>query len=282
MDTAAPDSEEQTRAFQLAPMQESMLFHWLRGDCPGIDVEQISWRMNGVDIPRFIQAWGMLLERTPALRLKFIWEGVSAPLQVPDNEAKLVTLVEDIRGKSAAEQRTQFESYTARDRAKKFDLGVAPLFRLAFFRTSDDEVLCLWTLHHIILDGRGFVLVLRELFDVYRALETGSPVAAPKNATYESYIKWLQRQDCSQALTYWKKQLLGYEAPAFPDLGAVWTGATPDEYAQQQRRLNLQATERLKAFARANELTVNTLVQGAWALMLGRYANLDDVVFGST
>ena len=139
----------------------------------------------------------------------------------------------------------------------------------------------LWTFHHALLDGRSFPIVLREVFQAYSAIRDGqSEPALPVRKPYRDYIEWLRGQDQAQAEQFFRRELKGFRGPT-----PIPTSSAPGSsgrWGVAERRLSAEATGRLRAFSQANDVTLNTLLQGAWALVLHRYSGEEDVVFGTT
>src|SRR5882724_2972671 len=153
--------------------------------------------------------------------------------------------------------------------------------RLHLMRVAEAEYQLIWTSHHVLFDGWSIPILLNEVFAIYGALSRHEvPRLAPARP-YRDHIAWLQRQDMEAAEHYWRGRLAGFETPTVLGLGRPAAAAARDRYAEHECQLPVALTE-LEAFARRHKLTVNTLVQGAWALLLGRYGDSEDVVFGVT
>src|SRR5436305_11204096 len=158
------------------------------------------------------------------------------------------------------------------------------LNRMALFRESDSGYQFVWTFHHAILDGRSIVAVLKEVLAYYEAFCDGGDLALPLPRRYRDYIDWLDRLDLSRAETYWRETLRGFTSPT-PLVMKRHAGDVPTgdiEYTEQGIRLSRTTTDALRAFAQTIGVTLNTLVQGAWALLLSRYSGADEAVFGTT
>jgi amino acid adenylation domain-containing protein len=134
-----------------------------------------------------------------------------------------------------------------------------------------------------LLDGRSRVLVLRELFTLYEALCQGKRLDLKPALSYRAYISWLQTQDLSKAEAFWKNLLQGFTTPTRLAIAqATRAASTAAQHEEMQARLSDELTSTLLDRATQNQLTLNTILQGAWALLLSRYSNQDDVVFGVT
>jgi amino acid adenylation domain-containing protein/non-ribosomal peptide synthase protein (TIGR01720 family) len=268
--------------YPLSPMQQGMLFHTLYD--PGLYMEQTISTLHGnLNIEAFQRAWQYVVDRHPVLRTAFLWEGLASPLQVVRRQARLSWTIDDWRGVDPAEQESRLQQFVRDDLARGFDLGKAPLMRLALFRSSDDTYHFVWSQHHILLDGWSLPQVLSEVFRSYEAFAQGRELPLPRPRPYRDYIAWLQRQDMAQAEAFWRRFLAGFSAPT--PLGVDRAiSLEPDEPQHGGHEIHLPAdlSGSLQALARQHGLTLNTLMQGAWALLLSRYSGERDLVFGTT
>ncbi|HWO40961.1 MAG TPA: MupA/Atu3671 family FMN-dependent luciferase-like monooxygenase, partial [Candidatus Eisenbacteria bacterium] len=268
--------------YPLSPTQQGMLFHSLYAQESGVDIEQMLCVLNeALDVDAFTECWNRLLGRHSALRASFRWEGLSEPLQDVQRSVTLPITIEDWRDLTGEQQQARLESYLRADRKRGFDLRQAPLMRLALFRLAESDYRLVWTFHHIVADGRSHFYILKEVFAFYDALSRGEELKLPAPRPYGEFIAWLQKQDFSQAETFWRNALQGFTGvntlsvppTEFTDLGG-------DERGEQELCLSSNVTQALSNLAQRHQLTLNTLVQGAWAILLSRYSGDQDVVFG--
>ncbi len=270
--------------YELSSLQAGMLFHRLFAPDSTAYFDQFSCRISGdVDPGLLRRAWQQLVDRHPVLRTSFHWEGLDKPVQVVHAEAALPWDTQDWRGVSPDEQAARWTAYLAADRARGFQPDVAPLMRAAIVRLTERDYYFCWSHHHLLLDGWCLQLVLSELFERYDALTHGRVAEFAPVRPYGEYIKWLQRQDQDAIVDHWRTTLRGFSAatPLFASAGTVVTGAAQAD-AVVELRLDQQVSDSLRTLASRHRLTLNTLVQGAWALVLSRYSGSDDVVFGVT
>ncbi|NTW00310.1 MAG: AMP-binding protein, partial [Oscillochloris sp.] len=267
--------------YPLAPMQQGMLFHSLLDPESGVYVEQISCVLRGdLSVPAFSEAWRRAIDRHPLLRTAFVWEDLDEPLQVVQPGVALPLDVEDWRTLNEAAQREHVDTLLARERATGFDLSDAPLMRLHLARLADDRYQLSWTHHHLLFDGWSLPLLLGDVMAHYEALRLGQEPALPRPRPYRDYIAWLQQQDAAAAERYWRTALAGFVSPT-PLVMRRATDATPGNLVARSQ-LTPEASAALQALARRYELTLNTIMQGVWALLLHRYSGEDDVLFGAT
>jgi hypothetical protein len=213
-----------------------------------------------------------------------VWEGLKAPLQVVHRRVELPLEQRDWRALAEPEQARQLDDYLRADRRRGFELSRAPLLRVALLRVGETTYQFVWSFHHLLLDGWSGPLLLKELFGLYEGACRGEAVQLPPVRPYRDYIAWLKRQDLGQAEAYWRRVLKGFRAPTplGVDRGRGGGPGTEGDYGQQELRLSKALTERVQGLARREGLTLNTLVQGAWAVLLSRYSGEEEVLFGVT
>jgi len=270
------------KAYELSPMQHGMLFHAIGEPGSGVDIEQIVCQLDEpLNTAAMQRAWELIASRHTILRTAFVWEGVAEPLQQVYESITLPSEIIDWRSADPAEQAARWRQLLVSDRRQGFDLSRAPLMRLHIVQLGESSYRMLWTFHHALLDGRSFPIVLREVFAAYTAFRDGvqgGPQLAARKPYYD-YIEWLRTQDLAQAEQFFRKKLNGFRAPttipsSAPGDASIWGVA--------QCRLLEASTQKLSAFAQSVGVTINTLVQGAWALLLYHHSGEEDVVFGAT
>jgi amino acid adenylation domain-containing protein/non-ribosomal peptide synthase protein (TIGR01720 family) len=271
--------------YPLAPLQQGLLFHSLYAPGSGDYINQGCFRLSGpLDAALFAQAWQQAVDRFTILRTAFVWAGLSEPHQVVWPQAALPVAQFDWSDTTAEMRERLLDAFLKADRAQGFDLARPPLTRVTIIRTAEQEHLCIWTVHHAVMDGWSLSPLVRDVFALYDGLAAGQPALLAPARPYQDYIAWLQRQDSAAAETFWRTALAGFATPTVLglDQGAGQPIAGPRRYRTRTRALPAATTQALQQFARAQRLTLNTLLQGAWALLLSRYSGSDDVVFGTT
>ncbi|HWS55030.1 MAG TPA: condensation domain-containing protein, partial [Pyrinomonadaceae bacterium] len=272
--------------YTLSPMQQGMLFHALYAPNSGAYVEQITCTFTGeLNREAFREAWRRVLELHPILRTAFLWEGLDEPLQVVRQEVELAEDYQDWRALSPAGQQERLKGFLEEEREQGFELARAPLTRYTLIRSGEDAHTFVWMFHHLILDGWSLPLVLRDFFISYAAACRGEEPDAPSPRPFRDYIEWLRQQDLTAAEQFWRRTMEGFTAPT--PLGVDRGANAPweaDEAAFEEARFRFSArtTAGLQEFGRRHQLTMNTLIQGAWALLLSCYSGETDVVIGAT
>ncbi|MFP4409953.1 amino acid adenylation domain-containing protein [Coleofasciculus sp.] len=263
-------------------MQQGMLFHSLYEQQSGVYIEQVIGSLREkLNVSALSQSWQRVVERHSILRTSFHWDDSHHLQPLVSKLGKLPLEQQDWRGLSKSEQESRLQAYLQRDRLRGFDLTEAPLMRFALFQWSEAEFKLVWTFHHALLDGRSILIVLQEVFAFYEAFDQNQELQLKEVRPYQDYIDWLQHQSLTQAEEFWRQQLRGFAEPIYL-LGAKGSTPQPVSYSTQKIHLSTASTSALNALAKEHQLTLNTLVQGAWALLLNRYSDNDDVVFGAT
>ncbi|WP_437528301.1 amino acid adenylation domain-containing protein [Sorangium sp. So ce726] len=272
----------------LSPLQQGLLFHAVSDRSADPYFVQTAFLLEGrLDLDVFERAWQALAERHPILRTGFVWEGVAKPVQVVRPRATIPLARHDLRGLGAREREAALVELMAADRRAGFDLLKAPLMRLTVAQAEDEAFYFINSHHHLLLDGWSFALLLREALFVYQALVRGTAPELPRPRPYREYLAWVQAQDEGAAERFFRGALAGFRAPTpLPmEAGPAAAAAASDAAfpcAEQALRFSRAETEALAACARRLRVTLNTLVQGAWALLLSRHSGERDVVFGAT
>ncbi|GAA2097652.1 hypothetical protein GCM10009759_27950 [Kitasatospora saccharophila] len=265
----------------LTPLQAGMLFHALY-DPAAVDVytSQFALSLEGrVDAAALRAALAALLRRHANLRVGFLHEDLDQPVQAVAAEVP-VPLVERDLTAGGGDPGERLRAFLAEDRLRRFDPAEPPLMRFALLRTGEDRHHLVITSHHLLLDGWSVPLLLRELFELYA--RRGDASGLPRVAPYRNYLAWLAGQDRNGALAAWRSALAGVEGPtllAGRTAAAAHAGELPEAVVLE---LDEALTDALRAAARAHRLTLNTLVQGAWGLLLSRLTGRSDVLFGTT
>ncbi|MFD1147579.1 amino acid adenylation domain-containing protein, partial [Saccharothrix hoggarensis] len=261
----------------LSPLQEGLLFQTLLDD-EGEDlyVSQLLLDVEGpLDVARLRQAAKALLHRHANLRASFEHEGLAMPVQVIPRKFTVPWQQVDLAALDPVAQQAELTARHAADRATRFDLSSPPLVRFAVFRLAPGRFRLALSKHHLLLDGWSMPIVVRELFELY-----GDENSLPPVTPYKNYLEWIARQDKSVADAAWRDAMGGLDEPTL--LVPADPGAAPGRPDTLIRVLPTDLSDRVHRCARERGLTVNTLFQGAWGLLLGVLTGRSDVVFGST
>ncbi|ANN17189.1 non-ribosomal peptide synthetase [Amycolatopsis orientalis] len=278
---ATPEVED---IHPLTPMQSGMVFHALSQGEERVYFQQVAFVLDGVTDPAILaRAWQRVVDRTPVLRTRIVWEGVDEPVQVVGREVTVPITHHDWSALSEVERETAWRAVLDRDRAEGMDLAAVPLLRLTLARLSGTEVRVLWTFHHVLLDGWSVFGILSDVFACHGAFTRGEAEQLPRRRPFRDYVEWLAHQDDRLAETHWRTVLGDLTSPArlpFDRPPAQAHTTRSSEWLTVE--LDTDETTRLRETAQGAGLTLNTLLQGAWALLLARYTGDRDICFGTT
>ena len=267
----APEAIEDV--YPLAPMQQGILFHSVYAPGDGTYINQLRVDVEGLDIQRFRDAWQTAVDAHDSLRTGFHLTDGQA-LQVVHARAALPVRLQDAR--AHANPAAACDALAIEERAAGFDLARPPLMRLAVVCTDADRHHLIWTCHHLLLDGWSQSRLLGEVLARYAGK---SP--APVTGRYRDFIAWLQQRDAAADERFWIERLDGVdEACRLADAVSADSGC--EGYDERVQVFEAVDTGRLTAAARRHKVTVNTLIQAAWLILLQRYTGQRQVVVGAT
>ncbi|MBW5420530.1 amino acid adenylation domain-containing protein [Streptomyces sp. BG9H] len=269
-----------TDVLPLAPLQEGLLFHSLYDERePDVYTVQFGLDLEGDPKTGVLRgAVQALLARHDNLRAGFAYEGLSQPVQFVPAGSELPWSETDLGALTAAERAAEVDRLMREARAERFDVTRPPLLRCALLRLGAGRARLVLTLHHLLLDGWSTPILLDELMRLYAS--GGDPAGLPEVRPYRGYLEWVGRQDREVSEQAWRAVL---DPTVEPTLLAP---ADPDRASVATEKISVtfdgDVVARLTALAGRHGMTMNTVVQGAWGLLLGRLTGRDDVVFGAT
>ncbi|MCP4927635.1 MAG: amino acid adenylation domain-containing protein [Gammaproteobacteria bacterium] len=285
LDSLLTEQEPIEDIYRVTSLQHGMLFHSLFTAENDVYFARFRWRLSGeLNTEAFSNAWQDVINRHASLRTSFHWEGFNQPVQVVHKDMPIDMHTEDWSSLDEKAQAKKLSTFLQADELKQFDFTSAPLMRITLIKLGDNDHHFIWSFHHAIVDGWSVPLVLKEVFACYHAHLAGIETALPKPQAFSEYIHWLDQQDKVAAESFWRNTLAGFTAPT-PLPAALHQHAetgTQAEFAELSAQISAETIDRLRDLAQQSHLTLNTIVQGAWALLLSRYSGEEDIVFGAT
>ncbi|HEY2491713.1 MAG TPA: non-ribosomal peptide synthase/polyketide synthase [Paenibacillus sp.] len=271
--------------YGLSPLQKGMLFHTLydhHDEHSASYLTQLSFQLVGsLDMKSFEQAWKCIVHRYEVFRTVFEWESAEEPFQAVLQEVAFAVRTEDWTSLSKEALELNTIRLMDTDRSQGFRLDEAPLMRVTVIKEGVQRFRVIWTYHHLLLDGWSVPLVLSELFSHYQKITTGEILDFPNHPSYKTYIHWLREQDNKKAEHYWRKELEGFVTPTPLEM-MCRDSEKSYGYGESLFYLTEEQTRIVGSWARTNQITLNTVIQGAWAYLLSQYSGEDDVVYGVT
>jgi amino acid adenylation domain-containing protein/non-ribosomal peptide synthase protein (TIGR01720 family) len=271
--------------YPLTPLQKGLLFHALYEPDSAAYFEQLCVRLDGaLDHGAFQEAWRKLIDRHAILRSAFVTRGQREPVQVVFDRVPFDVSVEDWRALDDAGQAARLDGFLDDDRRRGFAFNRPPLMRVTLIRLAAERWQLVWSHHHLLLDGWSLPILMAELFALYRSERDGTLPALATPVPYGDYVAWLGRQDRTSAETFWRTELAGLEAPTPLGIDERSKGdrAPAADIDQRVHRLDAALTAALGDLARRSRVTLASVVEAAWSIVLSRYAGTDDVTFGIT
>ncbi|ABX04732.1 MAG TPA: non-ribosomal peptide synthase [Herpetosiphon sp.] len=268
--------------YPLSSLQQGILFHRLYAPDAGDYITQMQFEITGqLNHAAFSAAWNRTIGHYRMLRTAFVWQDLAEPLQLVLRQA-VITIDFQQLPMNSLEQEQVLEAYLQADRTRGFEPTQAPLMRVALFERAPQRYCCIWTNHHLIIDGWSLPLILDSLFRYYQAEINQQPLELAPEIPYQRYIQWLAQHNDQQATAFWRELLRGFTAPTSLALERFGSTHAERHYSASWLQLDSAITQQLQQFARDHGLTVNSLLQAAWALVLSRYSHQTDIVFGTT
>lgn len=268
--------------YPLTPLQQGMLVHTVSEPQSGVYVQQICTQLEGkLHIDEFAAAWRDTVRRFEVLRTAFLWEELDEPLQVVRQDVDVPWKHDDWRSSPEPHCDERLQTFLAEDRQQGFDLGSAPLMRMTIIRHTDDQWTWIWSFHHLLCDGWSVAIIRRDFMAFYAARCNSQNPTLPEPTRFRDHIARVQNNDNESSDVFWRKKLAGFETPT--RIHTISNETQPDAvFAQQTKRFTREQTAAFLNFARTNNLTLNTVLHGAWSLLLSRCSRETDVVYGAT
>ncbi|MBU2713154.1 non-ribosomal peptide synthetase, partial [Zooshikella harenae] len=264
-------------------MQQGLLMHSSMDEASGMYMCQLQLVFEGLNVQRFKQAWEQLVARHDILRTGFVEVSSGELVQVVHQQVKLPWQKRDWQQVEPDQQTRQLNELLKQERTTPFALDNPPLMRFALVQETDSCCRFIWTNHHALLDGWCLPMVFEEVLAHYQALSKNEAAKLPSVVPYRRYIDWLSKQSKAEAKAYWQSYLASFITPT--QLGLFNEQAAQDAVgsdAELSCLLSSQLSHQLRQLAKQTQVTLSTVMQGAWALLLSWYSGDPEVVFGCT
>lgn len=262
--------------YPLSPMQSGLYYHWLIGKESFMYLNQISYRVNGeMNLDVLSASYQYLINRYPILRTSFLNDLGDQPLQIVKEKLKADFRFQDLSLEGDTREKIVL-SVKEEDKNEGFDLSKGGQSRLTVLKISSNEYEFIWSFHHILMDGWCLGIINQEFYTVYDALIQNKPIVLPTSPSYVNYINWLSNIDHTASKEYWRNYLQGFsQTTGLPNSGGK-------EYDQSVKIIQIKDKyAQIEKISKTNNLTINTIIQGVWGILLSKYNNTQDSVFGT-
>ncbi|WP_242866039.1 condensation domain-containing protein, partial [Clostridium botulinum] len=267
--------------YSLTPMQMGMLFHALKDEESSSYFEQSIFTLKGeIDLNIFERSFNKVIERYDILRTVFVYENVDKPKQIVFKERKARIGYEDISKLSNESKENYIENFISKDKEKGFNLGKDLLIKISILKVEKDKYEVVWSFHHILMDGWCLNIIMNDFFNIYSQLQEEKSIELPKVTPYIEYIKWLEdrKKLNNEGEEYWRNYLSCYENVARIPISAERHKEEKYELKELKFAINKEKTKKLERIVKTERVTMNTIIQAVWGILLQRYNNIDDVV----
>ncbi|HEX3045790.1 MAG TPA: amino acid adenylation domain-containing protein [Bacillota bacterium] len=278
----------------LTPVQEGMLVHYLREPGSRLYYVQLCLHISGkIQPPLLEEAWNLVVQHNEMLRTVFRWKDLRNPVQILLKQYRYQIRYFDLMEMDPEAAQKRLREEMEQERSLEFDFTEPPL-RVSLFQLAPAESEMVINSHHIGYDGWSNGIILNELFRAYAALGEGRIMDWPVKQKFKQFVKEIREQDQGRLEDYWKKYLEGLDTqpgltvkksgPAAKKSGpATFSGQTPvDPTGKHTVTMSETLVSRISGFLRERRITLASFIYGVWGILLMRYNNSDDILFGTT
>jgi polyketide synthase PksJ len=267
----------------LTPIQEGILFHYLKEPETGAYHEQLNLELVGnTDIRCFEAAWNFVIETNEMLRTVFRWENMADPVQVVLKNYKLQKQYFDISSEDRTERKKLLEEIKRKDRDKKFNLEDVA-FRVTLGKVDTNRYEMIISNHHILYDGWSNGIILGEFLEAYNNLLMGNPLKPQLKTKFKEFVKGMQKQDLKKQEKFWTNYLKDFTLSTGLSLKNKIKDRDPDKPAgTYSTNIPSPIKDDLHRFVKEVNITPASLLYSALGILLQRYNNCDDVILGTT
>ncbi len=279
-------------SYPVSSLQQAMLLPSLISQNTDTYLEQIICDcQENINPEALKKSWQEVIKHYEVLRTYFDWQSSSRILQLISSEVEIPWQEIDLTDLSGSDQAEKIQEYLKVDRSQGFRLDKAPLLRLTLGKLSDDHYKLIWTFHHSILDGRSIILILKEVFACYKSLQQQQSYQLPSVVPYRRFVDFLANQPREHGQHFWESLLAGFTKKVDLSTRRIQQELKSNLSTSEQlvikdnictTSLSATITSQLQSLATEHNFTFNTLIQGVYALALGKCSGRDDVVFGAT
>lgn len=270
--------------YPLSSMQEGMLFHSVLGSDHSAYLEQKVLSLQGNVKPDAVEkSMNELLKRYDLFRAVFHYQGLERPVQIILNDRLVKFTFKDIRKECSEGTETEVvEWYRSQDASEPFDLQKDVLMRIMLLQTGEERFVLIWSHHHILMDGWCTSIIWNDFKLLYINNINDEKVALTPAKRYSDYLQWMEIRDQQPSVEYWENYLNGYTIPAkIPEKNAYSSQEEMSGLSSEEFTIEAEVFQKLKNISKSNQITLNTIIQTAWGMVLSRYNNTNDVIFGS-
>ena len=260
-------------------MQQGLLYHSSLNK--GAYVSQMIFDLGvQTNIKALHNAWQKVVNRHDVLRTVFVSTDEGETQQIVVENVELPWTRQCIEEMNVTEQNQLIEKARLKIKSRGFNTEQAPLIAIELWHLGENKHRILISNHHTLLDGWSYSLLFNEVVQCYQAYVNQQQPQLESAIAYHHYIKWLMAQDNTKARDFWRTELATVESSC--SLSKQYNPELSAGEVIERLTFNLDQTQALEKMAQSCHVTLNTLLQAAWAYLLARYCNERTVVFATT
>ena len=261
----------------LTSMQEGMMFHYLMESDDAEYHQQISIDLVGdLSIDLMKKAWDFVISKNEILRTVYRWKNIAHPVQVILKKHSVEMSYYDLSCLPSSLKEEKLNGIRQTDLKNRINIEKETL-RIALCKCSKSEYTMIISNHHILYDGWSNAIIIKELMSAYHAFYKGLKPRVPFKNKFSEYVKWIGSLDRIKQKKYWENYLTGAEQNDF-----LFSKANQSEIKNYECALQKDISDQIADFASENGLTVASLLYSAWAVVMQKLNDVDDIIFGIT
>lgn len=264
--------------YPLSTMQQGILFHHLtvKNDQGFLNVQCIIDGDLNIDILK--KSWDLTINRHPILRTSVHWEKIKIPVQIVKPNGFINWSILDWNHLNKDVQEKQLIQLKEGTKKTGLDFQKNPLSNISLIKTKNDSHIFVWSCHHLLLDGWSSSIILKDVFNFYDSLTTNKNSNFENIPSYKSYLNFLNQINIDEAKQFWNKTFEGFEKPF------LFNESQSKIEKLRKNQIQLSHETKLKAqnLSKSYQITINTLFQGVWSIILSKYSNYKDIAYGNT
>jgi tyrocidine synthetase-3 len=262
----------------LTPLQEGMLYHYLKDPNKGSYALQLTLEVRGrLDVGRAEKAWNRVIRYNEMLRTLLRWEKLNEPVQIVMKQFKFTQVFHDFSPLNTEKKEIAAENLKKKDKQESFDLRQVP-FRVTLCKLETLKHIMIISSHHILYDGWSTGIILKEFFLAYHSPD----IEFPEKPKFKEFVRWICSQDRSHQKQFWSQYLEGVDSGTEMSFKKRTGNLETKERGVYRKQLTGELQEQLDLFVRQHKLTAASILYTSWGLLLQRYNNCDDILFGTT
>jgi len=265
----------------LTSMQEGILFHYLTETQKEQYFEQLSLEVSGeINMEILKESWEFVIQNNEMLRTIFSWGKTEKPVQIVLKKYFPAIKVLDFFHDEYTRKQEIINEVKLNDRKNTIDISKEP-YRITICKFKNDELEMIISNHHILYDGWSNGIILSELVQAYGSLFNRRKPEKPLKGKFKDLILYNKKLDKDTQQLFWQQYTAGYQAKSL----------IPKDFTNNDKTKKVNSykcslvedlTKDLGCFIKTNEITLAAVLYTVWGIILQRYNNCEDVVFGTT